>query len=126
MWNELSICDSESEKKQENCDTDEDCKNKCGKLFNLERFHQSKNFISGAKSVNLIKIKAGNFSTVQFTQQSLKENQIDDDSTNLTPFSTTICKNGVCEKIFYLFYLIRKNSFKIDEMNTVFILMCIL
>ena len=38
------ICDSESEKKQENCDTDEDCKNKCGKLFNLERFHQSKNY----------------------------------------------------------------------------------
>ena len=28
----------------------------------------------------------------------MKENQIDDDSTNLTPFSTTICKNGVCEK----------------------------
>ena len=28
----------------------------------------------------------------------MKEIQIDDHSTNLTPFSTTICKNGVCEK----------------------------
>ena len=28
----------------------------------------------------------------------MKGNQIDDDSTNLTPFSTTICKNGVCTK----------------------------
>ena len=29
------ICYSESEAKQENCDTDEDCKNICGKLFHL-------------------------------------------------------------------------------------------
>ena len=32
------ICDSESEAKQKNCDTDEDCKNICGKFLSMRAF----------------------------------------------------------------------------------------